>query len=176
MFCIALSTLTLLVAIDRGGLRWWALYAVATAAVLYTHYTGVFALGAQTVWAAWRYPQLLRPLAAATGGAAVLFLPWLPQVGSKGQLDNPFYGQLTVTNIGRTGGLGLSRISPAVSGLAGGRGHPATIATSSGAAREPGGAAVSRTRQKVDLRRGLEDPAACRAGGGSAGRRCSASR
>ncbi len=102
MFFVALSTLTLLIAIDRGGWRWWALYAVATAAVLYTHYTGVFALGVQTVWAAWRYPQLLRPLAAATAGAGVLFLPWLPQVGSKGQLDNPFYGELTVTNIGRT--------------------------------------------------------------------------
>jgi mannosyltransferase len=102
MFCVVLSTLTLLIAIDRGGRGWWAVYAVASAAVLYTHYTGVFVLAVQTVWAAWRYPELLRPLAAATGGAAVLFLPWLPQVGSKGQLDNPFYGELTVTNIGRT--------------------------------------------------------------------------
>jgi mannosyltransferase len=102
MFCVALSTLALIVAIDRRGRRWWALYAAASAAVLYTHYTGVFALAAQTAWAAWKYPELLRPLATATGSAAVLFLPWLPQVGAKGQLDNPLYGVLTVDNIGRT--------------------------------------------------------------------------
>ena len=47
--CLALaSTYALLRALDGNSRWWWAAFAAATAAVMYTHYTGVFVLLAQT--------------------------------------------------------------------------------------------------------------------------------
>jgi hypothetical protein len=80
MFVCVASSLLLLVALDsrRPWSWWWAAYAVSVAAVVYTHYTGVFVLAAQTLWALWarrdRWPQI----AAATVGAGILYIPWLP--------------------------------------------------------------------------------------------------
>jgi mannosyltransferase len=103
MFGVALSTYALVRAVGNGRRRWWLVYAGATLAVIYTHYTGILALGAQAAWAAWRHPRSRKRLAAANASALLLFLPWLPQVHSKGQLENPFYSApLSPANIGRS--------------------------------------------------------------------------
>ena len=83
----AVSSLVLLRATRDGGRWWWIAYAASVAAVLYSHYTGVFVVIAQTAWALWFHRERIGGLAAATAGAFVLFLPWLPFVGGKGQLD-----------------------------------------------------------------------------------------
>src|SRR5215207_5719297 len=41
------STLCMLVAVERGGARWWAAYAACACGAVYTHYTSTFALAAQ---------------------------------------------------------------------------------------------------------------------------------
>ncbi|HEU0023812.1 MAG TPA: hypothetical protein VFQ12_04245, partial [Thermoleophilaceae bacterium] len=81
---VVLSTYALVRALDeRGGWGWWPLYAAASAAVLYTHYTGVFVIGVQTAWAVWVClargdRRLLAGLAAAVSLMALAYLPWIP--------------------------------------------------------------------------------------------------
>jgi 4-amino-4-deoxy-L-arabinose transferase-like glycosyltransferase len=89
----AYATLTLLVVLssyaliravqaERGALRWWLLFVVASVGVLYTHYTGLFVLVAQAAWAAWACASAggwrLRELVLANGVVALAYLPWLP--------------------------------------------------------------------------------------------------
>ena len=84
-FLLVLSTYALLRALDaeRRPWGWWAVFVLASAGVLYTHYTGVFVLGAQTAWAAWaclarRDRARLGELAAATALIGLAYLPWVP--------------------------------------------------------------------------------------------------
>ena len=77
MFFVACSTLVLLVALEKGRGRWWALYALTACAVLYTHYFGAFALIAQGAWAFWTQRDRFRELALAHAAIAVGFIPWL---------------------------------------------------------------------------------------------------
>ena len=60
------STLAMLIAVDTGRRRWWAVHAVATAAAVYSHYTVVPLLAAQAVWLLVVHPQHHRALLAAT--------------------------------------------------------------------------------------------------------------
>jgi mannosyltransferase len=83
---VLLSTLALLAAIDSRRTLWWVAYAACACAAVYTHYTSVFALAGQLLWALWAHPEARRPALLASGGAAVAFLPWLP--GLKGDLDS----------------------------------------------------------------------------------------
>jgi hypothetical protein len=76
MALIVLSTLAMLLAIDTGRVRWWVLYAVASCAAMYTHYTSAFALGAQFLWLLWAHPAARKPALLANLCAAVGFLPW----------------------------------------------------------------------------------------------------
>jgi uncharacterized membrane protein len=46
-FFVALSTWSLLRAVDTNRAGWWALYAVASVSAAYSHYTSVFVLAAQ---------------------------------------------------------------------------------------------------------------------------------
>jgi 4-amino-4-deoxy-L-arabinose transferase-like glycosyltransferase len=71
------STLALLTAVDSGRARWWVVYAVASCAAVYTHYTVVFLLGAQLLWLLWTHPEARRPAIVANIAAAGAFLPWL---------------------------------------------------------------------------------------------------
>jgi hypothetical protein len=87
MALLLLSTWALLVALDEGGRRWWAVYAVATCLAAYTHYTSVFVLAGQAGWAAWSHPRARRSLAVATAAAVAAYGPWLPSL--KGDLDSP---------------------------------------------------------------------------------------
>lgn len=61
----ALSTWSMLRALESPRRWWWVVYAVAAAGAIYTHYTGVFVLGAQALWAGWGYPRERRSLAVA---------------------------------------------------------------------------------------------------------------
>ena len=79
MFMCLISTLALLRASEGEASNWWrwGLYAVLAAAPLYTHYTNVFVVIAQTGWVFLARPQARKPLIIASIAAAVLFLPWL---------------------------------------------------------------------------------------------------
>jgi 4-amino-4-deoxy-L-arabinose transferase-like glycosyltransferase len=72
------ATLSLLLALDTARRRWWVLYAVCCAGVIYTHYTGAFVLAAQLLWVLVFHPQARRAVILANLGAAVLVAPWLP--------------------------------------------------------------------------------------------------
>jgi hypothetical protein len=74
---VMLSTLALLAGVEDGRARWWVAYAVASCAAVYTHYTAVFALGAQLLWVVWAHPEARRAALLANIGAAVAFLPWI---------------------------------------------------------------------------------------------------
>ena len=71
------STLALLVAIEDGRARWWALYAACSCAAMLTHYTSVFALAGQLGWLLWCHPGARRPALLANAAAALAFAPWL---------------------------------------------------------------------------------------------------
>ena len=81
------STLCMLVAVERGGARWWAAYAACACGAVYTHYTSTFALAAQLGWLWWAHPEARRAGLAASAAAAAGFLPWLS--GLQGDLDSP---------------------------------------------------------------------------------------
>ena len=100
-----LSSLTLLRALEGRGRGWWALYALLAAAMLYTHLTAVFPLLAQAGWAVLAHRSAWRPLTGSLVAAGVLFLPWLPELGTKGQLFS--YGAFSFT-LSRLAQVGLS--------------------------------------------------------------------
>jgi hypothetical protein len=77
----------MLLALDTRRWGWWAAYAVASAAAVYSHYTCVFALGAQLLWLLWAHPEARRAAIVANVAAAILFLPWWS--GLKGDLNSP---------------------------------------------------------------------------------------
>ena len=77
LFFALASTLCLLRAIDTGRVGWWAGYAAASCAAAYTHYTVVFLLVAQFVWALWTSPRSRPALVIANLAAGVAYLPWL---------------------------------------------------------------------------------------------------
>ena len=77
-FFSALSTLALLAALHRPRPLRWAGYAVCAAAVLYTHYSGVFVIIAHGCWALWTHRERARALVVAYAAVALAFLPWVP--------------------------------------------------------------------------------------------------
>jgi Dolichyl-phosphate-mannose-protein mannosyltransferase len=70
------STLALLQALDSGRLSWWIVYAASSCAAAYTHYTVVFLLTAQFVWAFWTRPDARRWLLLANVAALLAYVPW----------------------------------------------------------------------------------------------------
>ena len=86
--CLALaSTYALLRALDSDSRWWWAAFAAATAAVMYTHYTGIFVLIAQTAWALWFHRDRWRAIALSIGAAAIAYVPWLPFIRENVPVD-----------------------------------------------------------------------------------------
>jgi len=77
---VVLATLALLKAIETNDWRWWTTLALLDAAALYSHYTSIFVLSAQAVWALWFHRSLARPLVIAHAAALLLFLPWVPSM------------------------------------------------------------------------------------------------
>ena len=84
---VTLSTLAMLLAADTRRARWWVVYAVASCAAVYSHYTSVFVLAAQFVWLLWAHPRARKPALLANVGAAVGFAPWL--TGLRADFDSP---------------------------------------------------------------------------------------
>lgn len=74
---VTLSTLALLWAGDGVGRRWWVLYAVVSCAALWTHYTAVFVLAVEALWALWVFGERRRELVVAEGAVIAGFLPWI---------------------------------------------------------------------------------------------------
>jgi hypothetical protein len=111
LLLVLLSTLLLLRALDRGRFWWWAAYAVCSCAAVYTHYTPVYLLLAQFVWAFFARPEARLPLLAANAGAAVAYVPWVPTLidntqspGSKAiEFLSPFTLSTIRVDLGRWG-------------------------------------------------------------------------
>lgn len=85
MFLSTLSVLLLLVALERGRRGWWIGYGLSVAAVLYTHYTGVFVVAAAGAWALATQRGRWRELLLGYGVATVAFLPWIPWMKPEGK-------------------------------------------------------------------------------------------
>jgi hypothetical protein len=73
-----LSTLFLLLALERRSWPWWAAFAAALAAAMYAHYVAAFPLAAEVAWALWYHRDRWRPLLLACAAAAVAYVPWIP--------------------------------------------------------------------------------------------------
>ena len=81
------STLAMLTAVDGGRARWWIAYAACSCAAVYTHYTAVFALGAQLMWLLWAHPEARRPALLANLAAVAAFAPWFS--GLSADINSP---------------------------------------------------------------------------------------
>jgi uncharacterized membrane protein len=82
-FFVAVSTLALLRAVATGRRAWWVVYVVASAAAAYSHYTSIFVLAAQGVWSVWACRGHVRAPLISSAVAALLYVPWLPQLRGK---------------------------------------------------------------------------------------------
>jgi len=80
VFFLLLSTIAMLKACETGSRWWWVAYGLASCLAMYTHYTAAFVLIAQLVWVLWLVPKGRIPALLANVGAAVLFVPWLPNL------------------------------------------------------------------------------------------------
>lgn len=78
-FFAVTSTLALIIALQRVDNRtgWWAFYGLSSAALLYSHYTGVLVLAAQFAWAGWTHRGRLRALLVTSSAVVAAFLPWI---------------------------------------------------------------------------------------------------
>jgi hypothetical protein len=76
MLLATLSTLAMLLAVERGGVRWWVAYAVCSAGAVYSHYTCVFVLLAQFGWLVVTHPEARRQAVLANVGALIALIPW----------------------------------------------------------------------------------------------------
>jgi hypothetical protein len=105
MLAIALllgSTLAMLIAADRGSVRWWALYAALVSLAMYAHYTAAFVLGAQLLWLLWARPEARVAGLLATAAAAVLYLPWVP-----GAIDDSNSPTVSILSALQGNGIGV---------------------------------------------------------------------
>jgi mannosyltransferase len=72
------STWALLVALERGGFWRWALVTVLVAGALLTHYTALFVVVVQALWACWVRRDRIQPVVVSYAVAALLAAIWLP--------------------------------------------------------------------------------------------------
>lgn len=77
-FLSVASTLALLRMLEDDRRRRVVVFALATLALLYTHYTAVFVVGAQLAWALWTHRDKARRLLAAHAVVALAYAPWIP--------------------------------------------------------------------------------------------------
>ncbi|MGI8557196.1 MAG: glycosyltransferase family 39 protein [Solirubrobacteraceae bacterium] len=83
VFFVVISTLALLRAVETRSSRWWLVYALASAAAAYSHYTSIFVLVVQAVWSVWMCRERISQLLGANALVALLYAPWLPHVRGK---------------------------------------------------------------------------------------------
>jgi Dolichyl-phosphate-mannose-protein mannosyltransferase len=83
LLLVPLSTLALLRALEsKQGRWWWALYAVASALSLYSHYVAGLAIAAQAGWALITQRDRRREILIANAAVGVAFLPLLSVVNN----------------------------------------------------------------------------------------------
>ena len=88
LFTSALSYLALLHAVERGGRKAWALWALAILATVATHPYGALVLASQGVFVAVAHRDRLRAALWAFGAVAVLGIPfWLTDLVLAGRFD-----------------------------------------------------------------------------------------
>ena len=88
LFTSALSYLALLHAVERGGRKAWALWAVAILATVATHPYGALVLASQGVFVAVAHRERLRAALWAFGAVGVLGIPfWLTDLVLAGRFD-----------------------------------------------------------------------------------------
>jgi mannosyltransferase len=80
MFFCLLAALFVVIATDTDRLGWWIAYGLAVAAAAYTHYTSIFVLIVIAGWALLAHPQSRLRVIAANLGAALLYIPWIPEL------------------------------------------------------------------------------------------------
>ena len=78
VFFVALSMLALLRAVEDSRTRWWVIYALAAACAVYSHYTAIFIVGTQALWAIFAHRERLKVLLVVYAAVALAFVPWLP--------------------------------------------------------------------------------------------------
>ena len=78
LLLLTASTLALLAAVRDRRARWWAVYGICSTGAMLSHYTALFPLAAQLVWALWFHRDAIRPLVLANIAALALFSPWIP--------------------------------------------------------------------------------------------------
>ncbi|MGQ0832565.1 MAG: glycosyltransferase family 39 protein [Microthrixaceae bacterium] len=77
---VTMSTLALLRALETDDWRWWAAFAALESAAMYSHYTSIFVIAAQGLWAVVLHRNRLRRLLVAHLAVAVGYLPWVPSL------------------------------------------------------------------------------------------------
>jgi hypothetical protein len=77
MLCL-ISTIGLLKAVRTNTVGWWVVYGISSVAAIYTHYTAIFLLGLQILWAAVFHRRAWKGLLIANAAVALAYLPWLP--------------------------------------------------------------------------------------------------
>jgi hypothetical protein len=82
VFLVLASTVALLEAIRSNRVGWWGAYAILACASMYGHYSAVFVLIAQFLWALSAHPDRRRGLIAANVATGIGFVPWLPTLVS----------------------------------------------------------------------------------------------
>lgn len=82
-FFVALSTLALIRAVHGGSRWWWLAYVASAVAAAYSHYTCIFVLGIQALWAMWVCRGRPRDPLVANTLIVLLYLPWVPHLRGK---------------------------------------------------------------------------------------------
>lgn len=77
LFFVLVSSIALVKALKTNRVHWWVVFAFATAAAMYTHYTALFVLAGQFVWAFALWPDGRKRLLLAGLGSVILYVPWL---------------------------------------------------------------------------------------------------
>jgi Dolichyl-phosphate-mannose-protein mannosyltransferase len=151
---VVLAALALLAALDRGGWVRWGLFALAAWAALFSHYTAIFALAAEVIWAAWARRDRVRELALACGATALALLPWLPSflddrtAGFQTAIEN--LNPLTLSFFVRS--LGIAFVGNPYLGLRDLPGVPVLVLLGAGMLLAVAGALVRRTELLERLR------------------------
>ena len=78
LLLVLLSTLALLRAVETMSVWWWAAYALCSCAAIYAHYTPVYLLAGQFLWAFFARPGARLPLVVSNIAVAIAYLPWVP--------------------------------------------------------------------------------------------------
>jgi uncharacterized membrane protein len=87
VFFAAVSTLALVRAAETRSRRWWALYAIASAAAAYSHFSVIFVLAVQACWSLWACRDRIGQPLVANLVAALLYVPWLSHLHGHQEID-----------------------------------------------------------------------------------------